>query len=166
VISQKGSHLKLAHLNKANKIIFPDHGSQEIGKGLEMRILRQKIRFTVEKTDTGFSAYAEKFPIYTTGAHFTELLRNAVEATNLHLSEQDSQISENNIAFDIDIKQFFQYYRVINSKFLAKRIGMNETLLSQYVHGRKKPSPSQTNKILSGIHEIGQELISISLFSE
>jgi predicted RNA binding protein YcfA (HicA-like mRNA interferase family) len=39
-ILKKGSHLKLAHLNKANKIIFPDHGSQEIGKGLEMRILK------------------------------------------------------------------------------------------------------------------------------
>lgn len=133
---------------------------------MKMKTLRQKIRFTVEKTDTGFSAYAGKYPIYTTGTYFTELLQNAVEATNLHLAEKDCQISQNNIAFEIDIKQFFQYYRVINSKFLAKRIGMNETLLSQYVHGRKKPSPSQTNKILSGIHEIGQELISISLFSE
>jgi len=131
-----------------------------------MKILRKKIRFTVEKTDTGFSAYADKYPIYTTGTYFTELLRNAVEATNLHLIEQGSQISENNIAFDIDIKQFFQHYRVINSKFLAKRIGMNETLLSQYVQGRRKPSALQTNKILSGIHEIGQELISISFFSK
>ncbi|MEE9461727.1 MAG: hypothetical protein V3V53_07835 [Bacteroidales bacterium] len=129
-----------------------------------MRTLRKKIRFTVEKTDTGFSAYAEKFPVCTTGTYFTELLQNAVEATNLHLTEQDSQISKNNIAFAIDIKQFFQYYRVINSKFLAKRIGMNETLLSQYVQGRKKPSPAQTNKILFGIQEIGQELINISIF--
>ena len=89
-----------------------------------MKMLRQKIRFTVEKTDTGFSAFADKYPIYTTGAYFTELLQNAVEATNLHLTEQDCQISKNNIAFEIDIKQFFQYYRVINSKFLAKRIGI------------------------------------------
>jgi transcriptional regulator with XRE-family HTH domain len=131
-----------------------------------MKMLRKKIRFTVEKTDTGFSAYSEKYPIYTTGAYFSELLHNAVEATNLHLTEQDSQISENNIAFDIDIKQFFQYYCVINSKFLAKRIGMNETLLSQYVQGRKKPSLAQTNKILLGIQEIGHELINISLFSQ
>ena len=129
-------------------------------------MLRKKIKFTVEKTDTGFSAYAERYPVYTTGSNFTELLHNAVEASNLHLIEQDIQITENNITFEIDLKQFFQYYRVINSKFLAKRIRMNETLLSQYVQGRKKPSPAQTNKILSGIHEIGQELISISLFTE
>ena len=132
----------------------------------KMKMLRKKIKFTVEKTDTGFSAYAERYPVYTTGSNFTELLHNAVEASNLHLIEQDIQITENNITFEIDLKQFFQYYRVINSKFLAKRIRMNETLLSQYVQGRKKPSPAQTNKILSGIHEIGQELISISLFTE
>jgi len=41
VISQQGSHLRLAHHSKKNRIIFPDHGSQEIGKGLEIRILKE-----------------------------------------------------------------------------------------------------------------------------
>jgi hypothetical protein len=40
---------------------------------------------------------------------------------------------------------------------------MNATLLSQYVSGTKKPSPKQTEKILSGIHQIGQELSEINL---
>jgi transcriptional regulator with XRE-family HTH domain len=52
---------------------------------------------------------------------------------------------------------------VINAKFLAKKIGMNETLLSQYVQGRKRPSDLQTNKILEGIHQIGRELSEINL---
>jgi mRNA interferase HicA len=39
-ISQKGSHLKLIHPNKKNVIIFPNHGSQEVGKGLENKILK------------------------------------------------------------------------------------------------------------------------------
>jgi hypothetical protein len=42
---------------------------------------------------------------------------------------------------------------------------MNESLLSQYVHGIKKPSVAQTNRILAGIREIGQELSSLN-FSE
>ena len=130
-----------------------------------MKLLRKKIDFIVERTDTGFSAFSKEYPIFTTGTYFSELLQNAVEASNLYLVEQDCRVSEKNIAFEIDIKQFFQYYRVLNAKFLAKRIGMNETLLSQYVQGRKKPSPSQTNKILAGIQEIGQELINISLFA-
>jgi len=76
---------------------------------------------------------------------FTELLENIVEATNFYLEDQNAQIKTENIEFQIDLKQFFQYYRVINSKFLAQRIGMNETLLSQYVQGRKNPSQKQTN---------------------
>ena len=102
-----------------------------------MKILRKKIRLVVEKTDTGFSALSEEYPVFTTGQSFTELLLHAVEAMNLYLFDRGSQINAENIEFEIDLKQFFQYYRVINSKYLAKRIGMNESLLSQYVKGRK-----------------------------
>jgi hypothetical protein len=41
---------------------------------------------------------------------------------------------------------------------------MNETLLSQYVQGRKKPSQKQTNKILQGIQQVGRELSNLNLF--
>jgi transcriptional regulator with XRE-family HTH domain len=130
-----------------------------------MKTLRKKMKFVVEKTDTGFSAYCEESPVYTTGNSFTDLLKHTVEAMNLSLSDQGSRVAERNIVFEIDIQQFFQYYRVINSKFLARRIGMNESLLSQYVHGVKKPSAAQTNKILAGIREIGQELSNINFVS-
>ncbi|HOD88715.1 MAG: hypothetical protein ACOX0V_00810 [Bacteroidales bacterium] len=40
---------------------------------------------------------------------------------------------------------------------------MNPTLLSQYVQGHKKPSESQTEKIILGIQQIGQELSEINL---
>ena len=39
-ISQKGSHIKLIHDNKNGIIIFPNHGSQEMGKGTEKKILK------------------------------------------------------------------------------------------------------------------------------
>ena len=39
-ISQKGSHVKMKHDIKPGLIIFPNHGSQEVGKGLEKKILR------------------------------------------------------------------------------------------------------------------------------
>ena len=127
-----------------------------------MKTLRKKFRFVVEKTDTGFSAYCRDYSVYTTGQSFTELLSHAVEAMNLFLSEKGSQVTEANVEFEIDIPQFFQFYRVINSKFLARRIGMNESLLSQYVNGLKKPSAAQTNRILTGIREIGQELSNLN----
>jgi hypothetical protein len=130
-----------------------------------MRTLKKRIRLIVEKTDTGFSAYCSDYPVFTTGGSFTELRNHSVEAINLYLLDRKLQITERNVEFEMDLKQFFQYYRIINSKFLARRIGMNETLLSQYVTGRKKPSALQTNKILSGIREIGSELSNIHLFS-
>ena len=123
-----------------------------------MKTLRRKIKLMIEKTDTGFSAYCKDYPVYTTGHSFTELVNHAVEAMNLFLLDQGTQVTETNMEFEIDIPQFFQYYRVINSKFLASRIGMNESLLSQYVNGVKKPSPTQAQRILQGIREIGQEL--------
>lgn len=39
-ISQRGSHVKMRHETKRGVIIFPNHGSQELGKGLEKRILK------------------------------------------------------------------------------------------------------------------------------
>ena len=43
-------------------------------------------------------------------------------------------------------------------KALSERIGMNQSLLAQYIKGIKKPSPAQTKRILSGVREIGREL--------
>ena len=40
VISSRGSHLKMMHPTKKRIIIFPDHGSKEIGKGLEKKIFK------------------------------------------------------------------------------------------------------------------------------
>jgi len=124
---------------------------------------RKKIIMTVEKTDTGFSAYAVDYAIFTTGKSIPELINSVYEATEFYFEEEKVKVDPNDIRFEIDFKQFFKYYKVINAKFLAEKIGMNATLLSQYVSGTKKPSPKQTEKILSGIHQIGQELSGINL---
>lgn len=40
-VSQKGSHVKLQHESKDGVIIFPNHGAQELGKGLEKKLFKQ-----------------------------------------------------------------------------------------------------------------------------
>ena len=102
---------------------------------------KKKFHAKVERTATGFSAFANDYPIFTTGKTITEITTNLIDAFNLYLEDDGLRIEEKNIHLEIDLKQFFQYYRVINAKFLADRIGMNPTLLSQYVKGRKRPSP-------------------------
>ncbi len=127
-----------------------------------MESVKKKIKIIVEKTGTGFSAYSEEYPIFTTGRTVPELINNSYEATQLYFEEKYEIIHED-LKFEIDFVQFFQFYKVLNSKFLAEKIGMNPTLLSQYVQGRKKPSDNQTEKILTGIHQIGQELAEMNL---
>jgi predicted RNase H-like HicB family nuclease len=125
----------------------------------------KKIILIVEKTETGFSAYSNDKPIFTTGKTIPELLNNAFEATEMFYEGEQVELTHSDIKLEVDFQQFFQYYKVINAKFLAEKIGMNSTLLSQYVQGRKKPSEKQTNKILAGIHQIGQELSGLNLIS-
>ena len=128
-----------------------------------MKTTRKKIKMIVERTDTGFSAFSDHYPIFTTGRTIIELIDNAFDAARLYFENDEIELTQENIKFEIDFQQFFQYYKVLNSKFLARRIGMNPTLLSQYVQGHKKPSHKQTEKILSGIQKIGQELSEINL---
>ena len=125
---------------------------------------KRKIVFIIEKTDTGFSAYTQDYPIYTTAVTMDALLENANEAFTLYF--EDKKYNTQQIYFEIDFKQFFQYYKVINSKALAEKIGMNPTLLSQYVRGHKRPSEKQSRRILYGINKIGQELAEMSIIYE
>jgi len=37
-VSQSGSHIKMKHDKKPGLLIFPNHGSQEVGKGLLTKI--------------------------------------------------------------------------------------------------------------------------------
>jgi predicted RNase H-like HicB family nuclease len=134
----------------------------ESNKNIAMNTFKKKIKIIVEKTETGFSAYAEEYPIFSTGKTIPDLINNVFEATQLYFEDQ-YKILHSNLKFEIDFAQFFQFYKVINSKFLAEKIGMNPTLLSQYVQGHKKPSEKQSEKILTGIHQIGQELSEMNL---
>ncbi len=130
-----------------------------------MKALKKKIKIIVEKTKTGFSAYAVDYPIITTGQTISHLQKNILEVVNFYFEDYGYEAQKSNILLQIDLQQFFQYYKVLNSKHLAEKIGMNPTLLSQYVQGRKKPSPKQSDRIINGIQQIGKELSELTLIN-
>ena len=176
IVAQRGSHLKLKHHQLAGTLIFPNHGSKELGNGLQKKILnrpvsnakhmhskKKKIVVIVEKTKTGYSAYAEDEAVFSTGKDIESLHRNLLEAFHLAYEESGLMVAPEDLCLRLDLKQFFRYYKVLNAKFLAKRIGMNPTLLSQYVRGKKQPSTKQLDKILLGIQSIGRELAALQL---
>lgn len=125
-----------------------------------------KIEFIVEKTNTGFSAFAsnESIPVGTSGDDFTELQNNIVDAYNSYAQIKGfKEITIDDVEVKLDVKQFFDYYKIINASALGAKIGMDKTLISQYANGHKTPGPKQVQKILNGIRQLGQELSSLNL---
>ena len=119
-----------------------------------------KINIKVIKEDTGYSAHTSvgnNF-ITTVGETFEELKTNILEAVNLAFEDKGFVYSIDEIKFRYDLESFFDFYKVINAKALSERIGMNQSLLAQYIKGNKKPSIVQTKRILQGIQQLGREL--------
>ena len=118
------------------------------------------ITMTVLKEDTGYSAFSEvgNKSIFTVGETFEELKVNIIEVLDLTFEESGFTYSIDEIKFLFDIESFFDFYKVINAKALSERIGMNQSLLAQYIKGIKKPSPVQMKRILTGVQQIGKEL--------
>ncbi|MFH1159862.1 MAG: XRE family transcriptional regulator [bacterium] len=124
------------------------------------------IEIIVEKTNSGFSGYAKKYPVATTGRTFHELRRNLVEALNFYFEGSGKKITGQNLKIILDIPQFFTFYKVLNAKAFSEFIGMNQSLLAQYTHGIKTPSAKQTERIIRGIKKLGKELSEIELKTE
>ncbi len=125
---------------------------------------KPKITITVLKEDMGYSATAsvENHFIATEAETFEELKTNVLDAVNLTFEDRGLVYIIDEIKFEYDLESFFDFYKVINAKALSERIGMNQSLLAQYIKGIKKPSATQTKRILKGVQQIGCELTEVS----
>ena len=124
---------------------------------------KPEINMIITKEDKGYSASTsiEGDFVGTQADSFEDLKANILEAVNLAITEKNIEYSIEEIRFTLDLPSFFEFYKVINAKALSARIGMNQSLLAQYITGKKKPSPSQTDRILKGVQQIGRELAEI-----
>jgi hypothetical protein len=121
---------------------------------------KPKIIMTVIKENTGYSAstFVKGNFIATEAETFEGLKENVLEVVNLAFEEFGYIYSIDEIQYEYDLASFFDFYKVINAKALSERIGMNQSLLAQYIKGIKKPSELQTKRILHGVQQIGREL--------
>ncbi len=135
----------------------------------------EKIIVILEKTDTGFSAYLPDLPITcTTGGDLSEVETNMYEALELHLEAlgvEGKPVPSNfrgEVKFDyrLDITDFFSLFAPIKQTAVAKKAGINSSLLRQYARGIKYPSLSQAKKIEEAIHQLGRELLKVNLVSK
>lgn len=122
--------------------------------------MKPVVKAIITKEVSGYSAFAKsgKHSIHSEGECFAQLKENILEAVNFTFEPDGFAYSMEEIQFSFDLKSFFEFYKIVNAKALAIRIGMNQSLLSQYITGRKTPSKKQANRILQGVKQIGREL--------
>ena len=125
---------------------------------------KPKLKVTIQKENIGFSAHVviKNNFIGTEADTFDLLVTNLLEAINLTFEEQGFVYQLSELKFTYDLQSFFEFYKVINAKALSERIGMNQSLLAQYIKGIKKPSDTQIRRILTGVQQIGRELTEIN----
>jgi hypothetical protein len=124
---------------------------------------KPKVVMTIIKEEVGYSATTsfKDMHINTQGDTLNQLNENIIEAVNLSFEDSGYSYTKDEIVLKPDLQSFFEFYKVINAKALSERIGMNQSLLAQYIKGIKKPSASQTKRILKGVQQVGKELASI-----
>jgi hypothetical protein len=125
---------------------------------------KKRINVLVLKEKVGYSASAtvEDNFVATEAKTFEGLKTMMIEALNYTFEAHHILYTLEDLLFEFDLESFFDFYKVINAKALSERIGMNQSLLAQYIRGIKKPSPTQTRRILKGVQQIGRELTEVS----
>lgn len=61
------------------------------------------------------------------------------------------------------ISRLFLTHPELNASAIARRLGMKQSLLAQYINGTKKPSQERKKLILDEIRKIGLELSNVAI---
>lgn len=125
---------------------------------------KPKIKLNIIKENEGYTAIGqwENRSLVTCGDTWEELQLMVIDMLNLVFEDLGFTYSIDEIEFSYDLASFFDFYKVLNVSALSKRIKMPQSLLAQYITGKKKPSSAQTTRILKGVQQVGRELSEIS----
>ena len=100
-------------------------------------------------------------------------LRNATQEQRLQYEADAFGIHWEALDEDLSYEGFFSkqeptaLYKLfiahpeLNVSALARRMGISQSLMAQYISGKKKPSESRLTMIYETIREVGKELIAV-----
>ncbi len=108
----------------------------------------------------------EKFIDYPRLRYATAEQRANYEADEigLHWEEIDEDLSFEGFFEKKETTMLYKLFMAhpeLNVSAIARRIGISQSLMAQYISGKKKPSDARITLILDTIREIGQELIAV-----
>ena len=90
------------------------------------------------------------------------------EPFGIHWEEIDEDMSYESFYYEDTkkpapgIQEAFLSHPELNISAVARRMGIQQSLLASYIKGTKTPSPERKKFILDTIHEIGQSLLNVS----
>ncbi|URM37157.1 type II toxin-antitoxin system HicB family antitoxin [Flavobacterium anhuiense] len=135
-----------------------------------MGAVKRTLTVIIEKSSTGFSAYAKEIDgLATVGSSISELKENFNEVLQYHveyLQEQGEIINVNDfeILYEIDLEQVFEYLTVINKTAFAENYAnINQSLFRQYTKGLAPLSSEKMVQISKGLHKLADELSDLTL---
>jgi hypothetical protein len=117
------------------------------------------------KTDDGREA-CEKFADYPRLKYATTEQRSnyVADAFGLHWDDIDEDLSFEGF-FDkeetTELYKLFMAHPELNVSAIARRMGISQSLMAQYISGKKNLSESRKALILDTVRAIGQELIAV-----
>lgn len=126
-----------------------------------------KVTIQVEKgkQDKNFSCFmVENLPDFSL-AGFGNSAKQAIEDMYVAQKEikelmekEGKQMPDLEFTFRFDIGSFFDYYSYLNMSGVAKKAGINASLMRQYAMGMHEPSQKRKQQILDCLHQISKEL--------
>ena len=88
-----------------------------------------------------------------------------IDDEGIHWYGLDEDISFESFEYDNPepqgISRLFLTHPELNASAIARRVGISQSLMAQYINGTKKPSKDRENLILDEVRAIGRELMSM-----
>ena len=83
----------------------------------------------------------------------------------IHWEELDEDVSFESFEYDdpepVGISKFFLSHPEINASAIARRLGIQQSLIAAYISGNKNPSKERENLIMNEIRKLGEELMNV-----
>ncbi|CAN5423339.1 hypothetical protein BH20BAC1_BH20BAC1_28550 [soil metagenome] len=127
----------------------------------------------IEASKTGFGIYSDELPGITGyGKSVQEAKADLISAIEdvLNSFKEDGtkpmkELNNGSLEFvyKYDIESLFKYFGMLDATNLARKIGLNPSLLRQYKSGITLAGPKQKEKIEKGLHALGKELLNVRL---
>jgi len=95
-----------------------------------------------------------------------ERLDYKIGFSGIHWRKLEEDVSFESFSyFDAEptpLQRFFLTHREIKVSEFAKMVGIDASLLRNYINGFKRPSKERESLILSGVHALGKQLLAAS----